>query len=136
MTHLFGCYNWRTDQVVVQAKSRKNASALFDFLEHLLVRVYPEKRLLLVLDNAPFHHSREVSAFLSLFEDRVQVYYLPPYYPELNLIERFWKHLKDHILANKLFASLGLLLDNLERFLQQQNDLNSLQRFRFAKNFQ
>jgi hypothetical protein len=84
----------------------------------------------------PFHRSREVGAFLNLFEDRIQVYSLPPYCPELNLIERFWKHLKDYIIYNKLFPSIGLLLDNLERFRQQPNDLNFLKRFRFAKNFQ
>ncbi|KAB2904000.1 MAG: hypothetical protein F9K27_11200 [Anaerolineae bacterium] len=31
---------------------------------------------------------------MSLFEHRVQVFWLPQYCPELNIIERFWMHLR------------------------------------------
>jgi len=43
-------------------------------------------------------------AALSLFEDRVLVFWLPPYCADLNPIERYWRHLKDLACANRLHA--------------------------------
>jgi transposase len=132
--HLFGAYNWRTDQVVVHPKPAKTARHFIDFLEHLLLQVYPTQTL--VLDNAPSHHSNQMKAFLSLFEQRVVVFWLPPYRPELNLIERFWKHLKDKACANKLFPTLDRLLDNIQRLVTAQNRPGDPSRILFAKYFQ
>ncbi|HZL36241.1 MAG TPA: transposase, partial [Tepidisphaeraceae bacterium] len=38
------------------------------------------------------------------------VYWLPPYCPSLNLIERLWGHLKRTVLANVLFETLDDLV--------------------------
>jgi transposase len=38
------------------------------------------------------------------------VFWLPPYSPSLNLIERLWGHLKRTILANVLFGDLDDLV--------------------------
>lgn len=119
--HFFGAYNWRSAHVSLQSASAKNATSFMAFLERLLTVEYPTQRVVLVLDNAPFHHSRMVQAFLSLFDERVIVCWLPPYSPDLNVIERFWKHLKDHILANKLFLNAQSLAAHVHQFIQAQN---------------
>jgi transposase len=36
---------------------------------------------------------------------------LPPYSPEINPIERFWQHLKDRWLSNRIFETLDDVLD-------------------------
>jgi transposase len=43
-----------------------------------------------VLDNARYNHSKELKAWLACDDCRIEVVYLPPYAPNLNLIERFW----------------------------------------------
>ena len=99
--HLIGAYNWHSDDVSALAVAVKNSQAFIAFLEYLLVDCYPTQRLLLVMDNAGYHHSAPVKAALSLFEHRVRVIYLPARCPDLNPIERYWRHLKDLACANK-----------------------------------
>jgi transposase len=38
------------------------------------------------------------------------IYWLPPYCPDLNLIERLWEHLKRTVLANVLYRTLDDLV--------------------------
>lgn len=49
----------------------------------------PDKRLMLVLDNASWHKVK------SLNWHHIEPMYLPPYSPDFNPIERFWLRLKD-----------------------------------------
>jgi len=72
-------------------------------------------------------------AFLSLFEPRVIVIWLPAYSPDMNLIERFWKHLKQRITANRLFAAVHDMLLAIQTELVAQNCLDYNSRFSFSK---
>lgn len=133
--HLFGAYNWRTDQVVYTHASRKNSETFIQFLEHLLVECYPQQTLVLVMDNVGYHRSYAVQAALSAFQQRLVVFYLPVYSPDLNLIERFWRHLKDQVCANRFFATTERLLEALDRVIRLQNDADHPFRLTFSKNF-
>jgi len=65
----------------------------------------PGKRLLVVLDNASYHHApllKQVAAAL-----RIELLYLPPFSPNLNLIERFWKFLKRKVARNRFCATFA-----------------------------
>lgn len=51
----------------------------------------------IVLDNASIHHSIDQDTLDRWFmEHMALLFYLPPYSPELNLIEIVWKHFKYH----------------------------------------
>jgi len=130
--HFFGAYNWRNAHVSLQSAAAKNSTTFMTFLDWLLRVEYPTQRIVLVLDNAPFHHSRMVQAFLSLFEERVIVCWLPPYSPDLNVIERFWKHLKDQVLANKLFLNTQALAAHVHLFIHAQNQHGHSMRLAFS----
>lgn len=133
--HVIGAYNWQSDQVETLLVERKNSDSFIVFLEHLLLNTYKDQPVVLVMDNASYHHSAHVRAFLSLLEHRVHVIWLPPYCPELNMIERFWKHLKSWVCANRLYPGLEQLQRAVMRALQEQNDPLSSDRMRFHKFF-
>jgi transposase len=67
-----------------------------------------------IIDNAPVHHSE-------VFHERVPVwnaqglhlYFLPPYSPELNLIEIVWRQIKHHWLPLRAFRSIENLWEEL-----------------------
>jgi putative transposase len=99
---VFGGYNWLSHTITWTIALTKNCAAFIIFLEKLLVKRYPTKRVVLVMDNASYHKSSPALAALSLFEHRVMVIFLPPYCFDLKPIERFWLHLKDIACANKL----------------------------------
>lgn len=133
--HVIGALNAQTAAVSWQLTTVKNSDTFIAFLEHLLVHQYPSASIVLVMDNAPYHRSAAVQAALSLFEHRLVVFWLPPYCPTLNPIERFWRHLKDVALANHLFPSVTALLDSLSRVLNTQNDPFHPLRLSFANFF-
>ncbi|MCM1000835.1 MAG: hypothetical protein KTV72_00625 [Wolbachia endosymbiont of Melophagus ovinus] len=45
---------------------------------------------------------------------------MPPYSPELNLnpVERFWQHLKDNLIKNKMYDSIKLLENAVSGFIR------------------
>ena len=80
------------------------------------------KPTVVVLDNASVHTSRALRACLETWPRRnLYIDYLPPYSPHYNLIERFWKELKEGWLrpqddqtadelfyaVNRVFAAVG-----------------------------
>jgi hypothetical protein len=134
--HVFGAYNWKSDEVTWRVADWKDSDQFIAFLEHLLIEIYATQKVILVLDRASFHRSAAALAALSLFEHRVQVIWLPSYCTELNPIERFWRHLKDLSCANQLWGSLQDLIQVVEKVLHQQNDPNYDYRFALSKNFQ
>ncbi len=132
--HIFGGYNWMTDQVSWTKAETKNSAQFIYFLEQLLVREYPIGRVVLVMDNASYHKSVSALAALSLFEHRVMVVWLPPYCSDLNPIERFWRHLKDRACANKLQDTIEAVMCSAEQTLTEQNQSEQVPSFRVSKN--
>lgn len=133
--HLMGAYLWAKDQVFTQAVERKNSQSFIQFLEYLLIEQFPTQKIILVLDNASYHKSNPSLAVLSLFEPRVKVFWLPKYCPNLNLIERFWRHLKDLACANKLELSIDNLSNRVDEILSFQNSNDHLLKLSFSENF-
>jgi hypothetical protein len=131
--HLFGAYHWRTDTVLWRAADKKNTTHFLHFLEQLFATLSTDKPIVIVLDNASYHHSAEAEAAIACFEDQALFVWLPPYCSDLNPIERFWLHLKSFACANKLFPSIQALLHSVTVCLAQQNDLAHPHRFLFAK---
>jgi transposase len=72
------------------------------------------KQTVVVLDNARIHTARKIKERLEVWQKRgLHIFYLPPYSPHLNIIERLWKELKarwispaDYVSAENLFFAV------------------------------
>lgn len=77
------------------------------------------KRCVVVLDNYSPHHGKEIKEHMpSLEAGGIELFYLPPYSPELNLIEPMWRHVKhedmpirSHTSADDLKRAVDTALD-------------------------
>lgn len=133
--HVFGAYDWATGFVSYTTAPRKTTDSFVAFLEHLLAE-YLHQKLILVMDNASYHRSAAAQATLSLYQDRLLVVWLPKYSPFLNPIERFWLHLKQFVVANRLHRSLDDVRGSLDTFMEtQQNRWFHPDRLHFIENF-
>jgi transposase len=132
--HVFGAYNWHSARVTYTTALQKNSESFIAFLEHLLA-VYPREKIVLVMDNASYHHSKTVQAALSVWQDRVLVIWLPKYSPFLNPIERFWLHFKQLAVANRLHRSLDDLLHTVTQVMAHQNILDHPNRLFLSDHF-
>ena len=88
------------------------------FLEQIARESTPGLTTVVVLDNASIHHNLDKETIDRWFlEHRMVLFYLPPYSPELNLIEILWKHAKYHWrrfvswTKETIDAEIGKLLD-------------------------
>lgn len=77
-----------------------------------------EPRVLIILDNASYHKKQEVIANLCAECPNLELWFLPPYSPDYNLIELVWHSGKEFI-AHRLFQSTDALKDLLDRLLNQ-----------------
>lgn len=83
------------------------------------------KHTVIVLDNARVHQAKTVQAMRKVWAKRgLFIFYLPPYSPHLNIIERLWKEMKARWLQPKdyeddqqLFYSTKLVLHTVGKDL-------------------
>jgi transposase len=75
-----------------------NAQTIISLLD-LVKAKYPIIPISLVMDNARYQHCNAVKAHAAKLD--VELLFLPPYSPNLNLIERVWKLTKKKCLTNK-----------------------------------
>jgi transposase len=114
---VFGALNIRTGHWSYLIRSSLRKEDFIAFLEHLLVE-YPTGTVLLIVDNFSSHKAHVVVDWLATHE-RLRVLYLPTYCSHLNPVELIWLRLKDKIAANRLHASMALLLDSVKSFFAE-----------------
>ena len=61
---------------------RMNAQQLIEFLKRLIKDA--KRKVILILDNLRVHHANLVREWLEKHSEKIEVFYLPPYSPELN----------------------------------------------------
>lgn len=115
---IFGAVDIQQGDVVFHRSSSANADTFLDFLR-LLKEKYPDRYIVLVLDNARIHHANMGQAFLDSQEgDAFHLIFLPPYSPQLNPMERLWKWLKDEAIADVLHKDQNDIAQSITRFEQ------------------
>ncbi len=72
-----------------------NAKILIGFMKRLVQG--RGKRVFLILDNLRVHHSKVVEKWIADNEEKIAVFYLPSYSPELNPDELLNADLKQHV---------------------------------------
>ena len=99
-------------------KTRRLQAAFAAHLRHV-GRVYPagrHKRVVLLIDNAPWHAGEPVRAALA-DNPHLELKRLPAYSPQLNPIERFWRVLRRRATHNRLFDTAADLRRSLRNSL-------------------
>lgn len=109
-----------------------NADKLIEFLKALIKEM--GKKVFLIVDNLRVHHAKPVKAWLQDHKDRIEMFYLPSYSPELNPEERLNADLKQAIgkkvpvrtkaklreAANEHMTRLAQAPDRVKSFFQDQ----------------
>ncbi len=103
---LFGAVSLRHGQLVTMLESTFDAMTFRQFLGKLLPHRARGRRMVLVVDNARYHHARLLRPFLDSRHARVRLDFLPPYSPDLNPIERVWKLARKLATHNQYFPKL------------------------------
>lgn len=70
-------------------------------------------------DNSTIHRSKEFMAKIAEWKQLDFIYFLPPYCPELNLIEILWRQIKYYWLPFDAFSDFQNLKESLSNTLKQ-----------------
>ena len=84
-----------------------NTDCMNIFLDELS-KAYPDDYILLLLDNAAWHRSSSMTV-----PDRIELFPLLPYTPELNPIEMIWDEVREKGFRNEIFKNLEAVIDRL-----------------------
>lgn len=106
----FGAVSLSTGQFVRMMCPIFNAASFQAFLRRLLRHQTGNRRMILVLDNARYHHALVLAPFLHCCRRRLSLLFLPPYSPQLAPIERVWKLTRRLATHNRYFATLAEVL--------------------------
>lgn len=76
-----------------------NQKLLINFMKRLVKDV--DRKVFLILDNLRVHHGKVVAAWLEKNKDKIEVFFIPPYSPELNPDEYL-----NHVLKKDVHAGI------------------------------
>jgi len=116
---LIGILNYETGMVYVEEAEEFNALIFLGFLERTLA-LYPIGKIVMVLDNSKVHHAILLNDFLKN-NPRLTLMFLPPYSPQLNIIEGLWGWLKDTCINNVFFAKFYQIRLVVRKFIAMVN---------------
>lgn len=85
-----------------------------DVVCELLLKIHANndgKPITVVLDNARYQRCKKVQALAIKFH--IELLFLPPYSPNLNLIERLWKFIKKECIHSRYFENFHEFSDSI-----------------------
>ena len=71
-----------------------NSKTFIDFLKQIM-KNHKWRKIIIIADNSPSHTAKAVEEFIKENKNKIAIYYLPTYSPDLNPDEEVWKYLKN-----------------------------------------
>jgi len=89
-----------------------NTDKIIDFMDSFCEQI--KKITVVILDNSPIHKSKKFMAKIQEWKEKdLLIFFLPPYSPELNLIEILWRRIKYNWIPLDAYLSFQNLKDRL-----------------------
>ena len=107
---------------------RFNGEVFITFLKQMIK--YSRQKIYFVTDGHPAHKTKKLNEWLSENKDRIEVFFLPPYSPELNPQEYVNQDVKTNIIGKKRPINKAQMRTNVEDFMyKRKNDKRQVQKY-------
>jgi transposase len=111
---------------------RFNGEVFKTFLQQMIK--YSRKKIYLVIDGHPAHKTKMLNDWLEENETRIEVFFLPPYSPELNPQEYVNQDVKTNIIGKKRPINKAQMRSNVEDFMnRRKRDKKQVQKYFHVK---
>lgn len=104
---LNGALSWPGREVVTREADKITAVEMIALFTQLAARHPTATAINVIVDNATYNRAAAVRDWVANTDGRVKLVYLPPYAPNLNLIERLWWFFKKTTLWNTHYPTLA-----------------------------
>ena len=108
---IFGAVSNATGRLVTMLGKKFDALSFLSFLTMLLRHRRKGCLMLVVVDNARWHHAKAIQPWLKEHRASLRLDFLPTYSPDLNPAERVWKLTRRLCTHNRYFPELEHLVD-------------------------
>jgi len=117
--NLSGALDSETHEIIVQEDQRLNAETTISFFKKIERMNSAAPTIYIILDNAGYYKGKKIRAYLKT--SKIKLVHLPPYAPNLNLIERVWKFFKKIVLYNRYYQTYSEFREACLSFFHKRN---------------
>lgn len=126
---VFGAVCVTDGRLVTQQEDKFDSYSFHAFLKRLLRHRKHGRKMIIVLDNARWHHAQQIKPWLKEHQNVIRLDFLPPYSPNLNPIERVWKLIRRLCTHNRYFPNIDDLINTVfDQFKRWQQPNETLRR--------
>ena len=118
-TNINGALDAETHEAYVQEHVALNAETTIKFFKFIESKNLNAPTIYIILDNAGYYKGEKIREFLKT--SRIKLVFLPPYAPNLNLIERLWKFFKKKVLYNQYYKTFSEFRESCLSFFKKSN---------------
>ena len=107
---------------------RFNSEVFETFLKQMIK--YSRQKIYFVTDGHPAHKTKKLNEWLEAKKERIEVFFLPPYSPELNPQEYVNQDVKTNVIGKKRPINKAQMRNNVEDFMnKRKNDKRQVQKY-------
>ncbi len=127
--NLNGLLDPATKEVIIREEKTINAQSTIALFKETEEKNLSKERIYIIVDNARYYKNKMVTEYLEASK-KIELIFLPPYSPNLNLIERLWKFMRKKIINNKYYEKSTefrrKLLEFFDNIHNYKDELDSL----------
>jgi len=122
--NVLGAINFVTKKVHTVTNTTYITAPVICQMLRLVASEYPGRKIHIILDNARYQKCEMVTSLAKELE--IELVYLPPYSPNLNLIERLWKFAKGKLRVkyygdfNSFVDAIDSIINNVDSIFKEQ----------------
>jgi len=113
-----GAINIETLEPTTGFYDTNNADSTIDLFSKIEAKHPDAKVIYIIVDNARYYRSCLLKEYTE--GTKIKLIFLPPYSPNLNLIERYWKFFKKKVLNNRYYETFDEFKLACQRFFQKR----------------
>ena len=121
-------------ETITRQSERVDEGAICEVLKAIRGKKNKKEKIYVVLDNAAYNKSKKVKRKAK--ELNIRLRYVPPYSPNLNLIERLWRFFREKILSCQHYKSLDIFSKVCSNFFRGIRKYEDELRTLMTDNFQ
>ena len=134
--NILGAYNPDFHSFVhLTGEENCDAKRVIEYFDVILKAYRRAPAIVLFLDNATYFKAEIVTTWLK-DHPKLKLEFLPPYAPNLNLIERFWKFFKRQVLYNRYYEAFNDYKNACKQFFRELDSYVPQLRSLLTENFE
>lgn len=119
--NLHGAYNPLNQDLIIHEDKTLNTDNTIKFLTEIESFYKDKTKIYLILDNAKYYKNENIEKFIK--NSRIEIIYLPPYSPNLNLIERLWKFMRRKVINNRYYEKFAEFKSKILEFFSESKKI-------------